>query len=97
LITKTKGDPFFFPALKGELFSDAQERLIAAIGWESSDGLSYRFLTDKSASESPIAAGIVLSEVGIEKSTLIVIRQEDSKPGTLVSPRSASPVVRIHN
>jgi hypothetical protein len=95
--TMPKGYPFFFPVLEGEVFGDTKQRLMTAIGWESGEGVAYRFMLDKLAPESEIADDVVLSHLGTERSTLVVIGKDDSKPITPASKRASSQGVRIYN
>jgi hypothetical protein len=94
---RTKGYPFFFPVLEGEVFSDTKQRLISVIGWESSEGVTYRFNLDRIASWSEISDDTILSEVGTDKSTLVVISKVDAKPASFVSGRSSDQAVHIYN
>jgi ubiquitin carboxyl-terminal hydrolase 7 len=97
LVTKAKGYPFFFPVLDGELFSKTKERLIAAIGWESGEEVTYRFIGDALGSETVIGDDIVLSEIGDKKSQLLVISKEDTKPIYRRLKPLANEPVRIYN
>jgi hypothetical protein len=96
-VTRAKGYPFFFPVLEGEPFKDTKQRLIAAIGWDSGDGVKYRFLEGKFGADAEIADDAVLAEIGGEQSQLFVISPEDAKQVHRKLNALQNAPVRIYN
>jgi ubiquitin carboxyl-terminal hydrolase 7 len=98
LITKAKGNPFFWPVALGEEFGVTKIRILQAVGWSKMEGTVFRFRVDKLGLDSEIADEVVLSEVGSNKSLLYIIAKEDTRPvaASYLTGRTNQPV-RIYN